>query len=114
MSNFLNKTRLVGAYLPQPLMDKLGILILLEGTSRSALLKDLIKERLKGDDTDMTTMLDRIAEKIALEWRDTPVGERLPYDKFIDQLCGALERKRIAKYHINEIISKVREYDATN
>jgi hypothetical protein len=104
---FKRSERFVGGFLPLPTISALNLLVLGSRTSKNALIRELIEDRIKG--TPTSTLIRSIAQVALDKFR----GE-MSFVKYEGIVEEDLAWKKISPAHIKKIISEMRNLYAEN
>jgi len=99
----LEKVRLVGGYLPQPLAEKLSVLSLFHDDSRSNIIRSLLEKQLQ-EAPPTAHMLEEIAWRFYKSWCQT-----IPLSDYLNTVATHLENKKISDGHIIYVIRLIEE-----
>lgn len=111
--------KMVGAYIPIGDAHRLALLSVRNGDPRSKQLKSMIDDYLK-DKPDLHELIDELAQVAADHWKDLEKEKKggqgwkgveqikNRYKSFIEDTRKDLERHRIHKYLINQIIRDIK------
>ena len=108
MPNPLKKNvKMVGAYVPTDLANKLALLSVSRGRTRTKLLLDFISEGV-GKSQSVSELTETIARNVMARWDGDKFRE---YCKAVEK---ALKKKHLTNHHIKLIIYKMRKFNGTN
>ena len=97
----LEKVKLVGGYVPQPLADKLSVLALYYDQTRSDIIRSLIERQL-AEEPPVAQLLDVIAQRLYQSWCQTE-----PLKAYQTKVTPYLERQKLKDSHIMYILCKM-------
>lgn len=97
----LEKVRLVGGYLPQPLAEKLGVMSLYLDISRSDIIRTLLEKQLN-EAPPVAKMLDEVALRLFHTWSQTT-----PLQEYLSTVIPFLENKKLSDGHVVYVLQKI-------
>ncbi len=104
--------KLVGAYLPLPLADRLRLLSVYFGKSLQAILQEIIGQWITSVDKSEKEIIDALVERAVMEWQRRVIesGEmdRQKQDNYLKEIRAALQRRKVAERHIDSVAGKLK------
>ncbi len=104
--------KLVGAYIPLPLANRLRLLSVYYGKSLQGILEELISEWDKATDKSEKEIIDALVERAVMEWQrrmmESGTLSRQEQEDYIRELQSVLQRRKVSKYHVDIILDKLK------
>jgi hypothetical protein len=109
-----NNEILAGTYIPHPVSDKLSLVALVQGATRSTILKMLIVQYL--EDKSVDKLINELSKNAFEIWLRRKLKKPSPtlnvyFDK---ELIPSLKRRRVSDEHITVITKKIGELNAAH
>lgn len=112
----INKTTMFGAFLPRPVSEHLGLASVVDGRSRSAILRTLVVDYLKT--TEIDDLVDTMARSIIESWENKRQKRKKTPEAFMSflerEVRPSLRRRRVVDKYITQIFDRIGVLDATN
>lgn len=107
--------QVIGAYLPRELCEKIALLALYDGVSRSEFIERLITDKFSGTLPELTTIIDRLKIRANAEWDSyrranngkqnwDAANELINYRKMVQQ---SLTKRGIPKDIIRKVVERI-------
>lgn len=106
------QSKLVGAYLPLPLANRLRLLSVYYDKSLQNILQQLIDEWSNSVNMSDKEILKALIERAVIEWQrrvmESGQISRQEQEQYLQETKSALKRRKIANHHINIIMDALK------
>ncbi len=105
------RSKLVGAYLPLPLANRLRLLSVYYEKSLQRILQEIIVEWDNAVNKSEKEIVGALIERAAVEWQrrvmESGQISRQAQEEYVQEVLSALKRRKISKYHMDVIMEKL-------
>lgn len=107
--------QVIGAYLPRELCEKIALLALYDGVSRSEYIERLLTDKFSGTLPELTTIIDRLKIRANAEWdsyRRANNGKQnweaaAELMKYRDMVRKSLTKRGIPKEIVRKVVERI-------